>query len=622
MRSSIFKFIALLFTTHFCCTLAAQITGDSIPTRTAIPSEPRSLEVDSLSVTYFHLTDISTDHKLQDTLFEDFEKYATVRQFRTGALTLGNLGSSHHRIIYKPRQNILTDPGFHQYDNYKLQRESFRFYNLNSPFNDLFFSPQNGQENFLIKTRFSSNYQNDYNISLDFKRISQEGFYQDQITQSTQFGIGLWKNNKDKKHNFFYTFIANNHNEDHNGGVQIINPSGTVTDRFGEAVRLNNADSRHQHFSHAVDNFLKIGKNEKYAAHHQLVIDLGFFRYSDAGTITSQDSLVYPSSYITDTRGLRYLMQFSRFTNTVDVSFDSKAFDIQLGLKYQYSRFRPDDGLDQINDLFAFARLKAQIGKLAKLDAFGELGIGENVGNLHLNGLLSLEPISGLKLKGNLNILRYDPSLIHEQVNVTFLPVFQNDFSKINEFYISGNLFWQKLNTELEFNSGIITSPIAYDENALPFQLNGSTEYIQAIINHRWHFNWIGLENAVIYQRFTNNLFNLPEVYGIHNAYLQFSLFNDQLLSRVGGIYYSLRNETPVSFFPITGTFIPNPTGFINPNATYYEIYGDFKISQFRLYLKLENANDLFFPNRVFQVVDYPQFDWKLRLGVRWQLRG
>ena len=605
-----------------CCSLAAQIVREGIPERPANSSVTNSLYSDTLSVQYFHLSDLSTDHKLVDTLFKDFEKYATVRQFRTGALTLGNLGSSHHRIIYKPRQNILTDPGFHQYDNYKLQRESFRFYKLASPFNDLFFSPQNGQENFMIKAKFSSNYQDDINVSLDFKRISQEGFYQDQITQSTQFGIGLWKNNSAKHHDFFYTFIANNHNEDHNGGLQSLIPTGTVIDRFGEPTNLDGADTRHQHFSHAFDNFLKIGKNKKYAAHHQLMVDLGFFRYSDSGSSTTQDSTVYPSTYLTTDRGIRYFMKFARYTNTFDVSFDSKSIGLKLGIKYQYSRFSLDDGLNQINDLFAFASINAQVGKIARLEAFGEFGIGENVGNLHLNSLLSLKPVPGLILKGNLNILRYDPFLIHDKVSVTFFPVFENNFSKINEFTISGNLFWEKFNTELEFNSGILTSPIAYNEDALPFQLEGSTEYIQAIINHRWHFNWIGLENAIIFQRFTNNIYNLPEVYGIHNAYLQFHLFNKQLLSRVGGIYYLLRNETPVSFFPITGTFIPNPTGLINPSYPYYEIYGDFKISQFRLYLKLENANDLFFRNRSFQVVNYPQFDWKLRLGVRWLLRG
>ena len=366
---------------------------------------------------------------------------------------------------------------------------------------------------------------------------------------------------------------------------------------------------------------MRIGKDQKYAAHHRLQVDLGFFRYSDAGTITSQDSTFYPVNYLTDSRGIRYLMEFSRFTNTFDVAFDSKSFDVQLGIKYQHSRFRLDEGLNQINDLFAFGKLTAQVGDLAKLQTFGELGIGENVGNIHLEGVLSLEPISGLRLKSNLKILRYDPSLIHENVSITFQPVFSNNFSKINEFFLSGNLYWDKINAELEFNTGIITNPIAYDESALPFQA-GSTEYIQAIFNHRWHFGWIGIENAIVYQRFSDNIYNLPEFYGIHNAYVQFPLFNNQLLSRLGGLYYSIRNDNPVSFFPITGTFIPNPSGFINPGYTYYEFYGNFQISKFRLFLKLENANDLFFPNRNFQVVDYPQFDWRLRIGVRWILRG
>ena len=599
---------------------AQEVTQEPIARKA--PNRAVASDEDSLKVRYFYLSDINENRELTDTLFQDFEKYATVRQFRTGALTLGNLGSSHHKIIYNPREDILTDPGFRQYDNYKLRREDFKFYRLQTAYNDLFFSPQGGQENFMVKAKFSGNFQNDINVSLDFERISQEGFYRDQVTKSTRFGIGLWKANQEKNHDLFFTLIANNHNEDHNGGLQNITDNGGIRDRFGEATRLSEADTRHQHFSYALDNFLSVGPSKKYAGHHRVQIDQGFFRYSDEGTIASSDTLLYTENFITDPRGIRYLMEFTRFTNTLDVAFDSKALGIQLGIKHQYSRFRLDDGLDQINDAFAFAQINAQVGNIAQLKAHGEIGIAENIGNLQLTSVLSLEPIEGLRIRGNLKILRYDPFLIHDKLSVSFTNVYQNDFAKINEFFIGGNIFWNKINTEIEFNSGIIDGPIAYTADALPFQKAGSTEYIQAIVNHRWHFNWIGIENALVYQSFSDNLYNLPEVYGIHNAYVQFPLFKKQLLTRIGGLYYSLRNNTPVSFFPITGAFIPSPNGLINPTYPYYEIYGDFKISQFSLFLKLENANDLFVRNRSFQVVDYPQIDWKLRLGVRWMIRG
>ena len=89
-----------------------------------------SSEEDSIQVKYFTLSNIHKREAVIDGSFTDFEKYASVRQFRSGSLTLGNLGSSQVPIIYKPRVSIYKDAGFHQYDNYKLQLNKFRYLSL------------------------------------------------------------------------------------------------------------------------------------------------------------------------------------------------------------------------------------------------------------------------------------------------------------------------------------------------------------------------------------------------------------------------------------------------------------------------------------------------------------
>jgi len=581
---------------------------------------PRTIS-DSLSVTYFMVNDLSTDYEITDTLFDDFEKYAEARQFRTGAFTLGNLGSSHYNIIYSPRKEILTDAGFHQYDNYKLAPEDLRYYKLTKAYNDLFFSPVAGQENFLVKAKFSTNFTNDLNLAIDYKRINQEGFYSSQNTKSTSFGMGLWKNNKEKNHQLFISLVANNHNENQNGGI--ITPfSGVIRDRTGEAFYLTAADTRHQHFTYSLDNFWSLSKAQKYSVHHQLKVDDGYYRYSDQGAMTSRDSTYYGEQFVTDTRGLRYLLDFIRYTNTVDLSFDTNAVGLELGLLYQHARFNSDAGRAIRNDLIAFGQVKTRLKNIAELTGRLELGLSENVGNFKAEGCLQLEPVKGVKVTGKILAQRYDPAIIEESLSLTFVPVYNNDFRKINEVVLSGNIFWDKINTELEFNSGIIDNPIGFNTFALPFQSNGSTEYIQLLVNQRLQYKFLGLENAVVYQSFTDNLYQLPKLYGIHNAFVQFYLFKKNLLTRVGGLYYSLQSDAALAFSPVTGRFFPtDDRSTVNPNYPYYEFYSDFKISQFRLYIKLENANDLFIKDEFYQIHQYPQFDWKLRVGIRWVIR-
>jgi len=277
---------------------------------------------DTIKLRYITLENINKDHHVVDTLFDDFEKYATARQFRTGALTLGNLGSSHLPIIYRPRTSIFKDAGFHQYDNYKTELHDFRYYKLGEAYSDLFFSPVAGRENFLVKAKFSANFANDVNLSINLKRISQEGFYRSQATKSTSFGIGVWKQNPDKNHQLFITIVANNHNEDHNGGVIPTTATAALRDRNTEATYLGGADTRHQHIQYAVDNFFEV-KNGRYKAHHQVSVENGYYRYSDAVATTAHDSLVYPAAYI-NTRGIRYFLSFVKLKNTIDLSFDTK----------------------------------------------------------------------------------------------------------------------------------------------------------------------------------------------------------------------------------------------------------------------------------------------------------
>lgn len=526
--------------------------------------------IDTVKLRYFTIADLESKFPRKDTLLNDFEKYASVRSFRKGALTLGNLGSSHLNIFYNPKENILTDPGFHQYDNYKLQLEDFKFYELGQAYNNLFFSPVGGQSRFQVEAEFARNFANNVHVTLDLSRISQEGFYREQNTKSTSFGLGIWKNNEAKNHQLFLTLIGNNHNEQHNGGI--ITPSLPPRFRSTENSFLTDANTRHQHFTYSLDNFFQL-KSGTYSAHHQIRVDQGYFRYGDDDTANIQDSLY--NNYLTDPKGVRYFLGFNRFMNTLDIGLNTKYIDLTLGLKYHYSRFRSDAGLSQIHDLFAFSKIKLELGSQLDLNGLLEIGAGENVGNLKLNGLLEYKPFKSFKFSSYLKILRYDPALVNEEVSISFVPVITNDFAKINEVFLGGNILWEKINLELEFNSGLIDKPVFYNQMAEPEQLDGTTEYYQAILNHKLHWKFIGIENAVLFQKFTDNVYHLPETYSVHNLYLEKRLFKKNLLARIGILYYNIHYDGGLGFLPITGSFYQTEKALLD--YPYTELYTNFK---------------------------------------------
>ena len=570
---------------------------------------------DTVTVRHFTLADLSKETLFKDTLLDDFEKYSILRSFKQGSLNLGNYGSSHLNIIYNPKDDILTDPGFHQYDNYKVNFNNFKYYKTGEAFNDLAFTPVAGKENFQVQARFSNNFADDINLSLQLDRISQEGFYNDQATKSTALGVGFWKNNKEKNHQLFFTYLVNNHNEEQSGGT--IDPQVSRL-RTEVDTYLSNAKTRHESFQYALDNFFSL--KSKYQLHHQLQLGHGYFLYSDEDVVSENDTLIYRENYITDAKGIRYHMGMTKVRNAIDLGFETKGIGLEVGLLHQWAKYSKDVDVEHIHDLVAHGEVNLSLKKVAKLKARAELGLGSNAGNLKLNGLLTVRPYKDLQVNGQVRIIRYDPTLIQRELSVTQSTIYQNDFSKVNELLINGTLIWDRLNLELEFNSGLIDQPIYLNEQALPTQKDGTTEYIQGMLSHRLFWKFIGLENSVCYQSFTDNIYKLPQWYSIHNAYLQFPLFKKRLLTRIGGLFYNLQMSEALAYFPITGGFYPTDSPIAD--YPYMEAYVNFKISDFRMFVKMENLNDLFYPLEHYQIQNYPQFDAKLRMGVRWVMRG
>ncbi|NNE26500.1 MAG: hypothetical protein HKN09_06625 [Saprospiraceae bacterium] len=566
----------------------------------------------------FTIRDRDSHKNIDDTLFTDFEKYDPAKRFETASLGIGNIGSAQQAVRLQQRLGINTVAGFHQYDIYKLDPDDLSFYEQNRPYNDLFFSPVAGQNNFVVGAQFSRDFANDVNVTLDFKRYTQEGFYQNQKTKSTALGFGLWKSNPDKNHDLFIRFVGNNHNEEVNGGVA----TDTLFDqelfrlRTAIPVRLSGDTMRHQHFNYIMDNYFDAVK-DRLSMHHQIEFETGYFRYGDDITNTANDSLVY-GDFLVDNRGLRYYMGFTRINNAFDLGWKQKVLGVKMGIRHSYQRYTPSNESLTVNDLTVWGALNLNIGNFTSFNGNLDLGVGDNAGNLELKAMIQLDAIQDFKINGFVHIHRYDPSLIQQSLIITEQLIYNNAFAKINDFELGGSLFWEKANLNLKFKSGVRDQAIAYDNRALPYQIDGSIEFLQAELDHRFEWRFIGMENSILYQTFSDNIFNLPKLYSIHNLYIQFRLFKRRLLTQTGILYYNIDYDGGLAYMPLNGAFYP-----IAQEAQRYhytEFYANFKVDRFRMFFKIDNFTELWNREVHYQIYNYPQFDYKIRIGVRWQM--
>jgi len=628
----IFKFIKAfyLYIIIVCFAVKQDANGQSRPDFTKLSSntttgssEQADVPLEDAYVKFFELNDIENIKEFSDTTLLGFEIFGKHRLFDSAAFNLGNYGSASKPIIYKNQRDIYTDIGYHQYDLYKLKLQNFKYYKINRPYNDLYFSPLSGQQNFEVKANFSKNFANDVNLSIDYERIKQEGFYPDQDNKMTKFGLGIWKHNEEKNHDIFFSFLANNFNESHNGGIDtsrfdvnallsgttIRNPRGTASTNLSGSSK-----TRHQQFTYALDNFWS-AKSDKFKMHHQISVEHGYYKMSDENVNTALDSVVY-KEFIKDSRGIRSFNSFVRMSNQIDIGLDIKNFDLTLGFKYKLLKYNNTIESELRNDLGVFADLHFEIGDISQLNAFAELGVGENAGNFQLKGNLSVKPIKSIELNAFANIIRYDPTLIQNEFVSTEQYVFQNEFSKVNNINLGGSIDFQKFGIQLEANSGLIDQAIYNNIESLPAQLNGSTEYLQAKVKQRLFWKFIGLENSAIYQTFTDNIYQLPKVYSQHNLYLQSRMFKKRLLAKVGVLFYNTQFDGNSKFQPANGGFYP--TEDVIEDFPYAELYGVFQVDMFRIFFRYNNFVDAFQPEVHYHIFGHPQYDARFRMGVRW----
>jgi len=325
--------------------------------------------------------------------------------------------------------------------------------------------------------------------------------------------------------------------------------------------------------------------------------------------------LVY-LSFLNDARGIRVFNSFTKVSNQIDVGLDIKNFDLTIGLKYKLLKFNNTLDTELRNDLGVFGKLKFDIKEISTLIGFAELGIGENAGNFQLKGNLLIKPLRSIHINAFANILRYDPSIIQNSLVSTEQFVFQNDFSKVNSVLLGGNINFKGLGVSLEANTGIIDNAIYNNAQSLPSQLNGSTEYFQAIVKQKLFWKFIGIENSAIYQTFTDNIYQLPKVYSQHNIYLQSRLFKNRLKAKVGVLFYNTQLDGFLKFQPANGGFYPSTDEI--EEFPYAELYGVFQVDVFRIFFRYNNVIDAFRKEVHYHIVGHPQFDARFRMGVRW----
>lgn len=583
---------------------------------------------DTIILRYFKLSDITTFYDFQDSTLDNFfHQYDPAKRRWIDYQNLGNAGSSARSQTYESKPYIGFDEGLNQYDLYNFKLDDFRFYENNTPLSNVFFTPVSGQQNFVIRSDFARNFNDGTSISLNYRRIRQQGFYPNQLTKTTNFGVSLRYQSENKRYTGFLSILSNVNEEGQNGGIAsdtfFLKPQ--FGDRANFPVLTDDAQTRHQQKQYSLINYYQLNKPEKsniqYLLRYDLKYDSRYYKFTDPTTNTTQDSIAYGQQFNIEERGIRFYNKINKISNGF-YAYASNGERLNIRGGIVYDRYSIDQqGIDSnFNNLFLDFKGDVPITKSIAIKSTGQLGLGDGAGDFHLRGSLNIDVGSWVDVNGGAAFYRYTPDLMSRSLVINGKEIWPttNDLTKPVGTDLFGEFEIPKLKIKGTIKQSLVTNAIFYDSTSMVRQSEDIFSSTSISVANEFKFWKMGMENYGLFQIFSDNIYNLPTLHTKHNLHITGYLFKKALYARMGAEVRLTPSHTGASFSPVIGNF--RQSSEIIDFYPMTDIYFTGKVKTFRLFLRFENVNNIFSNEVAYQIVNYPQFDFKFRFGVSWLL--
>ncbi len=583
--------------------------------------------VDSTIFNYFTLQDITDIKEFGDTTLDHSLSYSDpALDPAQPRANLGTVASASHPLLYAPSKATGFQSGFHEYDAYNFTIDGFRYFKTNRAISDLYFSSIANQQNLSVKTDFTRNFEDGIQLSINYQRFSNEGFYTTQRARTTNFGTGIWYQSPTDKYNLFFTFVSNVNTEQQNGGISTDTLYGTEFAEFRTAIptNLTDANTRYQQRGIRASNFYKLASPDNTNWNLQLQYDLeydwNYWNYNDVLTNSSTDTLLY-QEYLTDPRGARTYITDNNLSQSAYIhGIGPNGYQGKIGLQYDRHHIKQANRDSTINDLSLNYDVSIPFVKSLQLYSKGSIGFGANAGSFDIDGHVNINVKNWASLKGGASLFRRSVELVEDEFWINDVKIFDNDFNKPFGSTIFGTLDIPKLKTKISLKQTLENNPILWGADALPYQLDGLLSNTQ--LNAQVHLSWGGwhLDNYLQYQIMSEDVIDLPNYISTHKLYWDGDVFSKNMNLRIGIQTRLVPEYTAQRFIPIIGKFYEG----VDPLKFYpdTDFFITFKVQSFRMFFQLQNLTDFWNEDSDidYQVEYYPQYDVKLRYGVRWVL--
>ena len=633
-----------------------------------IPNPPRQKGQDSLkhrdntddSITIHYRYFDSTGIRHLDSSINDFTtRYPLPANF----VTLGNLGTAAHSLLFDPNMKPGFDPGFHAFDIYRFTIEDTKFYQTTRPYTELGYLLGSKAEQ-MINVVHTQNIRPNFNMALQYRLINSPGNLQNQNTSDNSYRINGNYQSRNKRYTVYGIFAANKFLVSENGGIRndsLLNDY-RYTDRYLIPTRLSGdtTPSRNPFNTHVTTGnaynesvFLlrqqyDFGQSDSLVVNDSTIIHLFYprFRFQHTFTWTKQQ-YEFRDNFVGDNKVSDYKTYFNKVVLNDSILYRDKWNNFQND--FSIISFPEKNNLNQfIKAGIAVENFTGTFDTTIKKHYYNIFASGE-YRNRTRNQKWNIEAAGRLYLSGY-NVGDYAFQVSLKRVISKKLGYLETAFQNVNRTpsFIYQNQDSFPLVTKGSLNkenitriSGSITNEAKGFSLAGEYYLIGNYTYADSFFSARQEatlFNVLHLSgkkkfrlsrvlnlySEVHFQKTAGNPpLHLPLVFTSNRISFE-GVYYKNMLYAIG---LELRYHTPYkadNYSPFIGQFF-NQDSYTVSNRPEINAFFNFKIKTFKAFIRVENLNTFAtntgspgFNKDNLTAQHYPQQGFWFRLGIWW----
>ncbi len=591
------------------------------------------------------------------TISSPFFQFDPARTGARGYASLGAIGTPLMPLSYEWKDKFGNRAGTREvFEPYLKDESQTKFYTKSKAFSDFYYSQGTEQNDHVFHGDFGRSFDNGIKFSVTHDRLihslnnpdlelNSNALYPFAATRNTSLLAGLALQKEGSKYQGFLTYAHNEINQLYNGGILSTGTTSeiqaiddvirTAANREGNItipanITNETANLRYRLRTIALTQFFTLAGANKddakssriFNIQHKINYTSDIYRFAD-----TRFNDEYYSILATDDRGIRVVLNQRIVENKFGLStlktVDGKAIpsplgDISVGLRHQLARYDGEGYESTFNNLFVEGAWKFSPIKQINVDAFGELGVLDNIGDFRFKAAAQLALDKWGTLDAILRQQRYSPSEFQQQNYITQIQVWNNDFDKSfnSQLGFKYSLPSQKLEAGLSYF--LLDNHVFFDESFLPQQRNGAINLVQFYLKKDLKWNIFHLENLIMIQSSDDEVVTLPTWWSRHSFFIQRKIFNNIMLARFG---LDLRlNDTYFAnnFNPALGQFHLQSTREVDLYPAVDAHFG-FVIEEFRIFVRMDNISSFLTDDVFYQIPNNPHKEVAFRFGISWR---